>query len=180
MAAERTVVLGVTASIAIYKACDLVRSLRKAGVRVLVVMTPEAEKLIRPVVFQSLSGNKVYGAMFDEPEGWEIGHVALAEAAQLVLVAPATAHILAKVRAGLCDDLVSCVICATKAPVVFCPAMNEHMYRNKIVQRNIRELRSLGYHFVNPKEGLLACGKTGTGCLADIETIVKAVKAYCG
>jgi len=111
----REVILGVTASIAIYKACEIVRRLRKEDFRVNVVMTREAEELIKPVVFQSLSGNKVFRGLFSEPEAWEIEHVALAEKAGLVLVAPATANIIAKAAAGICDDLLTCVICATRA-----------------------------------------------------------------
>jgi phosphopantothenoylcysteine decarboxylase/phosphopantothenate--cysteine ligase len=170
------IVLGVTASIAIYKACELVRGLRKAGFSVTVAMTQEAEELIRPIVFQGLSGNKVYRGLFDSPESWEIEHVALADKADLVLVAPATANIIAKVSAGICDDLLSCVICAAKAPVLFAPAMNEGMYLNKITQGNILRLKGLGYKFVEPRKGTLACGKEGMGCLAAVEEIVAAVK----
>jgi len=171
----KNIILGVTASIAIYKACDLVRRLRDAGYSVTVVMTREAEELIKPIVFQSLSGNKVYTGMFSDPEEWEIEHVSLADKADLVLIAPATANIIAKVAAGICDDLLTCVISATKAPVMFAPAMNTNMYKNKINQKNIKELKSLGYRFVEPREGKLACGKSGIGCLAEVEVIVKEV-----
>lgn len=173
---SKEIILGVTASIAIYKACELVRGLRKAGFSVTVAMTQEAEELIRPIVFQGLSGNKVYRGLFDSPESWEIEHVALADKADLVLVAPATANIIAKVSAGICDDLLSCVICAAKAPVLFAPAMNEGMYLNKITQGNILRLKGLGYKFVEPRKGTLACGKEGMGCLAAVEEIVAAVK----
>ena len=141
-----------------------------------VVMTGEAQELIRPIVFQSLSGNRVYQGLFTDPQSWEIEHVSLAEAADLVLVAPATANIIAKIACGICDDLLTCIICATKAPVVICPAMNERMYKNKITQENIRRLKSFGYQFIESQRGRLACGKLGVGCLADIETIVKEAK----
>jgi phosphopantothenoylcysteine decarboxylase/phosphopantothenate--cysteine ligase len=173
---KANILLGVAASIAIYKACELVRRLRKEGFSVNVAMTSEAEELIRPVVFQSLSGNKVYCGLFDAPESWEIGHISLAEKADLVLLAPATANIIAKISAGICDDLLTCVVCATKAPVLFAPAMNEGMYLNKITQENIRKLKGLGYRFVEPRKGTLACGKEGIGCLAEIEAIIREVK----
>ena len=176
MAREKKIILGVTASIAIYKACEIVRRLRDEAFSVSVVMTAEAEELIRPVVFSSLSGNKVYRGLFEEPEAWEIEHVALADKADLVLIAPATANIIGKIASGVCDDLLTCVVCATGAPVLIAPAMNENMYKNKITQGNIRKLESLGYKFIEPKVGRLACGKTGIGCLADVETIVKEVK----
>ncbi|MEW6100957.1 MAG: flavoprotein [Candidatus Omnitrophota bacterium] len=176
MAGKKEVILGVTASIAAYKACDLVRRLKDAHFSVTVVMTAEAEELIKPVVFASLSGNKVYRGLFQEPDAWEIEHVSLAGRADIILVAPATANIIAKIASGICDDLLTCTICATKAPVLICPAMNENMYKNKITQENMRKLKSLGYKFVEPKEGSLACGKTGIGCLAEVEDIVKGVK----
>ncbi|MFH1413626.1 MAG: flavoprotein [Candidatus Omnitrophota bacterium] len=178
MAKGKNIILGVTASIAIYKACEIMRRLQDAGCSVTVVETHEAGELIRPIVFQSLCGNKVYQDLFESPEAWGVEHVSLAEEADLVLVAPATANIIGKVASGICDDLLTCVICATKAPVLICPAMNENMYRNKIVQDNITKLKSLKYRFVEPKKGKLACGKTGIGCLAEVENIVKEVKKY--
>jgi phosphopantothenoylcysteine decarboxylase/phosphopantothenate--cysteine ligase len=175
---KKNVVLGVTASIAIYKACDIVRRLQDENIQVTVVMTPEAEELIRPIVFQSLSRNKVYRGMFEEPDVWEIEHISLAQKADLMLVAPATANIIGKIASGICDDLLTCAVCATRSPVLICPAMNENMYRNKIVQENIRKLKNSGYKFVEPKKGRLACGNAGLGCLADVENIVKEVKKY--
>ena len=176
MAKGRNVILGVSASVAIYKACEIVRKLRAEGCSVTVVMTREAEELIKPVLFQSLSGNQVYRGIFDAPESWEIEHISLADKADCVLVAPATANVIAKVAGGICDDLLTCVICATKAPVLLAPAMNENMYVNKITQGNIQKLKSLGYRFIQPRTGKLACGKTGVGCLADVEEIIKEVK----
>lgn len=180
MAKLKNIILGVTASIAIYKACDLVRRLRELGFFVTVVMTPEAEELIRPIVFQSLSGEKVYCGLFNGSAAWEIEHVSLADKADLILVAPATANIIGKIASGICDDLLTCAISASKAPVIICPAMNENMYKNKITQRNIGGLKSLGYRFIEPREGKLACGETGIGCLAEIGDIVKEVKRIVG
>lgn len=172
----KNIVLGVSAGISIYKACDLVRRLRAENFAVTVVMTPEARELINPVVFQSLSANRVYCDMFDAPQEWEIGHVSLAKNAGLVLIAPATANIIGKIASGISDDLLTCLVCATGAPVLIAPAMNEKMYLNKITQANIKKLKALGYKFVEPRRGRLACGDTGVGCLAEIEAIVKAVK----
>jgi len=176
MPRQKAIIIGVTASIAIYKACDIVRRLKEEAFSVSVVMTQEAGALISPVVFQSLSQNKVYRGLFDSPDAWEIEHVSLAEKADLVLVAPATANIIGKIASGICDDLLTCIICATKAPVLISPAMNENMYKNKITQANIGKLKALGYRFIEPKKGRLACGKIGLGCLAEVEAIVKEVK----
>ncbi len=173
MTREKNVVLGVTASIAIYKACEIVRRLRENGFCVRVVMTEEACQLIRPVVFQSLSANKVYCGMFEEPGSWEVEHISLADKAELVLIAPATANIIGKLAGGICDDLLTCAVCATRAQVLICPAMNENMYKNDIVQENIARLKKHGYRFVEPKVGNLACGRRGPGCLAEVDTIVK-------
>ncbi|MDD5465616.1 MAG: flavoprotein [Candidatus Omnitrophica bacterium] len=174
---EKNIILGVTASIAIYKACELVRMLKKCGFTVNVVMTKEAQELIKPVVFQALSGNRVYrGGIFDEQDTWEIEHISLAEKADLILIAPATANIIAKLACGICDDLLSCTVCASRARVLIAPAMNENMYKNKITQSNIAKLKSRGYKFIGPVSGMLACGAAGVGCLAETEEIVKQVK----
>jgi phosphopantothenoylcysteine decarboxylase/phosphopantothenate--cysteine ligase len=178
MTQTKQIVLGVTASIAIYKACELVRRLQDEHMNVTVVMTQEAGELIKPIVFQGLTGNRVYRGMFDEPDAWEIEHVSLAQKADLVLIAPATANIIGKISGGICDDLLTCAVCATNAPVLICPAMNETMYKNKIVQANIKKLKALGYKFVEPVKGRLACGSVGIGCLAEVGDIVKAVKRY--
>ena len=176
MQKNKQIILGVTASIALYKACEIVRRLKDEDFSVTVVMTKEAEEFIQPIVFSGLSGNKVYRGLFETPEAWDIEHVSLAEKAGLVLIAPATANIIGKIASGICDDLLTCVVCATKAPVLLCPAMNENMYKNRIVQGNIKKLKSYGYRFVEPRKGKLACGKIGIGCLAEVETVIKEVK----
>ncbi len=173
---KNNIILGVSASIAIYKACDITRRLKDEGCSVTVVQTPEATELIRPIVFESLSGNKAYHGLFEDTSSWEIEHVSLASKADLVLIAPATANIIAKICAGISDDLLTCVVLATKAPVLICPAMNEGMYLNKITQGNIAKLKKLGYRFVGPRKGELACGESGLGCLAEVEEIIKEVK----
>ena len=175
--ASKHIVLGVTASIAIYKACDLVRRLKECGWEVEVVMTQESREMIRPVVFQSLSGRPVYGGgLFDEPQAWEIEHVSLAQKADLILIAPATANIIAKLASGICDDLLSCVVCASKAKVMIAPAMNQQMYQHKITQSNIAKLKACGYKFIPPRKGVLACGAAGEGCLAQVAEIIQEVK----
>ncbi len=131
-AREKNIILGVSASIAIYKACDIVRRLREESLDVTVIQTRESEELIKPIVFQSLSGNKVYRGLFEAPDAWQIEHISLAKKADLILIAPATANIIAKIACGICDDLLTCVISASKAPVLICPAMNENMYRIKL------------------------------------------------
>jgi len=176
MAKKPSVVLGVTASIAIYKSCELIRRLQDEGCAVYVIMTKEAQEFIRPIVFGGLTGNKVYSGLFEGPDIWDTGHISLAQLADLIVIAPATANIIAKIACGICDDLLTCVVCATKAPVLIAPAMNENMFKNKITQGNISKLKSLGYKFVEPQKGRLACGKIGLGCLAEVETIIKEVK----
>ncbi|MFZ5801301.1 MAG: flavoprotein [Candidatus Omnitrophota bacterium] len=177
MSVKKEIILGVTGSIAAYKACDLTRRLQEAGFNVTIIMTREAEEFITPLTSETLSGNKVFRGMFQEArESWEVDHVYLAEKASLLLIAPATANIIAKLACGIADDLLTCTAISTKAPVVICPAMNEAMYKNKIVQENIRKLKSSGYKFIEPIKGRLACGKTGVGCLASIEDIVGEVK----
>jgi len=178
MAEKKNIILGVTASIAIYKSCEIIRQLQEKGLSVTVVMTAEAEELIRPVVFRSLTRNKVYTGMFQEPQAWEIEHISLAKKADLVLVAPATANIIGKIANGICDDLLTCVVMATSAPVLLAPAMNANMFRNKILQDNLNKLKAAGYKIIAPVEGKLACGDRGIGCLAPVEAIVKEVKRY--
>ncbi|MCM8757709.1 MAG: hypothetical protein NC900_00265 [Candidatus Omnitrophica bacterium] len=172
---KKEIILGVTASIAIYKACELIRRLREIGFNVTVVMTKEAKRLILPLLFENLSGNRVYSELFKKDD-FDIKHISLAERADLVLIAPATANIIGKIASGIADDLLSCIILATRAKVIFCPAMDENMYNNKVVQENIRKLKSYGYKFIGPEKGKLASGKIGRGRLADLDNIIKEVK----
>ncbi len=174
---KRHILVGVTGSIACYKALDIIRGLRRLGVSCEVVLTKEAEEFIRPILFQSISGNKVISSsLFRVPEEWDAAHISLAEKADLVLVAPATANIIAKVSSGMCDDMLTCAICATKAPVLFAPAMNTNMYKNKIVQENIQRLKKTGYHFTGPIKGRLTCGTEGLGHIQDTEVIIKEAR----
>lgn len=167
-----TVVLGVTGGIAAYKALDVVSRLKKKNIDVHVIMTKSATKFVTPLSFQSLSQNYVTTDMFAEPKSFEIKHISLAERADVFLIAPASANIIGKIANGIADDMLSTTVMATKAPVLIAPAMNTNMYNNFIVQKNISFLKSLGYHFIEPQSGRLACGSVGKGKLAETESIV--------
>lgn len=177
MLKNKRVLLGVTGGIAAYKAAELTRCLVKKGAEVKVVMTRNAMEFITPLTMQTLSGNPVYTEMFSLVERSEIGHIALAEYADIVIVAPATANVIGKVAAGIADDLLTTTLMATKAPVLMCPAMNTNMYSNEIVRSNIVKLAYEGYHFVEPSSGELACGTYGSGRLAEIEDIVEEAES---
>lgn len=173
---SKCVVIGVTGGIAVYKALDVISALRKKDIEVHVIMTESATKFVNPLTFQSISQNMVVTDMFAEPKAWEIQHISLAQKADLMLIAPATANIIGKVANGIADDMLSTTImAASKAKVIFAPAMNTNMYQNKIVQNNIEKLKNFGYDFIEPASGRLACGDVGIGKLADINTIVEKV-----
>lgn len=171
----KTVVIGVTGGIAVYKILDVISTLRKRNIDVHVIMSKSAVEFVTPLSFQSLSQNMVTVDMFAEPKAWEIQHISLAKKADLFLVAPATANIIGKVANGIADDMISTTIMATKAPVVFAPAMNTNMYENQIVQNNISKLKGYGYKFIEPASGRLACGDIGRGKLADTKVISDTV-----
>lgn len=172
---KKTILLGITGSIAAYKACELVNNLKKKGFDIICIMTREAEKFITPLTLETLSGNKVYTDMFELPKKREIYHVSLAQKAALTVICPATANIISKLACGLCDDLLTCTIISSKSPVLIAPAMNDNMYKNKITQKNIAELKKAGYKFVDPVVGNLACGHKGVGHIADINYISKTI-----
>lgn len=169
------IVLGVTGGIAAYKACDIVSRLKKLGANVDVIMTKSATEMVGPHTFQALSQNPVILDTFSTPRYWDIEHISLAQKADILLVAPATANIIGKVASGISDDMLSTTIMASTAKVVFAPAMNTKMYENKIVQENIEKLASLGYKFIEPASGRLACGDVGKGKLADVDEIIKFI-----
>lgn len=170
------IVVGVTGGIAAYKAAEITSRLRQLGADVQVVMTRSATEFVAPLTFRTLSGNPVLTGMFTEPVVWETPHIALAERADAILIAPATANIIGKIASGIADDLLTAVVMATKAPVLLAPAMNSGMYTNPILQQNLNRLRELGYHVVEPDEGFLACGSTGKGRLPDPEVIIQALR----
>ncbi len=175
MAKRKTIILGVTGSIAAFKSAEIVRGLVAAGCDVRVVMTKEAEHFVTPLTLQMLSNNKVCRDMFEVQDVWDVEHVSLAESADCVLIAPATANVIAKIAAGISDDLLTCLVLATKAPVVLAPAMNDAMYENALTQANIGRLKKLGYTFVGPGKGRLACGRDAVGRMCDPEEIVRTV-----
>ena len=168
------VVVGVTGSIAAYKACELVRLLVKRGDEVHVVMTEHARAFVTPLTFQTLSRNPVECNLFEDPQDWKPEHISLAAAADLVVVAPATANILAKMAHGIADDLLSSTLIATKAQVVVAPAMNDGMWTNPATQANVSALVARGVRVVQPGTGELACGTSGTGRMAEPPEILSA------
>jgi len=172
----KKIVLGVTGGIAAYKAAELLRELVRAGSEVYVVMTKAAQAFVTPLTFQTLSGNQVTTELFSLIEESEIGHISLADRADVLVIAPATANIIGKINAGISDDLLTTVVMATRAPVLLAPAMNVHMWENPICQENIQRLRSRGYHFVDPETGELACGYEGKGRLAEVPAIVEEIR----
>jgi phosphopantothenoylcysteine decarboxylase/phosphopantothenate--cysteine ligase len=174
MAASK-LILGVTGSIAAYKALELLRLLQDEGYDVWVVMTEHAQKFVSALSFESLTHHPVFTRLFYEHEIYPV-HIELTKDLQVLLVAPATANIIAKVRAGIADDLLSTLILSTTAPVIFVPAMNTNMWGSKITQRNIAELKSLGYHFIEPEEGRLACEAIGKGRFPEPKRIVEELR----
>ncbi|WP_418223686.1 bifunctional phosphopantothenoylcysteine decarboxylase/phosphopantothenate--cysteine ligase CoaBC [Clostridium isatidis] len=172
---KKCVCVGVTGGIAAYKALEVVSKLKKHNIDVNVIMTNSATKFVRPLSFQSLSQNMVVTDMFAEPKAFEIQHISLAKKADIFLIVPATANIIGKIANGIADDMLSTTIMATKSKVIFAPAMNTNMFQNKIVQDNIKKLEGYGYKFIQPTSGRLACGDTGEGKLADVDTIVNKV-----
>jgi phosphopantothenoylcysteine decarboxylase/phosphopantothenate--cysteine ligase len=173
----KKIILGVTGGIAAYKTAELVRELVRAGAEVYVIMTRAAQAFITPLTFQTLSGNKVTTELFSLIEESEIGHISLADRAEVLVIAPATANIIGKMAAGIADDMLTTIIMATRAPLLLAPAMNVHMWENPLCQENIRKLRSRGYHFIDPQVGELACGYEGKGRLAEIPAIVEKIRA---
>jgi phosphopantothenoylcysteine decarboxylase/phosphopantothenate--cysteine ligase len=177
MLKDKQVILGVTGGIAAYKAVELLRLLTKAGADVHVIMTRSAQEFIAPLTFQTLSANPVHTELFNLIAEREIGHIALADRADLCVVAPATANVIGKIAAGIADDMLTTTIMATKAPVLIAPAMNVNMFTNPIYRDNEDKLRHYGYLFVPPETGTLACGWEGEGKLAAPESIFEAAVA---
>jgi len=176
---KKNIIISVCGSIAAYKSCEIVREFKKKGWDVKIIITEEGEKFITPLTFEIFSQNPVYTSMF-EKESYKENHISLSEFADIILVAPATANIIGKIASGICNDLLSCTIFAFKGPVIFAPAMNENMWKNKIVQENVKKLKKMGYIFVGPETGTLATGKKGIGHLADIKRIVEKVEEVIG
>ncbi len=172
---DKEIIVAVCGGIAAYKVADVVSKLVQAGAGVTVVMTAEAQKFITPLTFEALSGRPVRTSTFDLVETSDPQHIGLTERADLMLVAPATNNIIAKVAHGLCDDLVSLMICAAACPVVFAPAMNNRMWEHPIAKENVAKLRGIGYGFIGPDDGWLACRNVGPGRLSEPANIVAEV-----
>jgi phosphopantothenoylcysteine decarboxylase / phosphopantothenate---cysteine ligase len=177
MLADKKIVLGVTGGIAAYKAAELIRELVRAGARVYVIMTRSAREFVTPLTFQTLSGNPVSTELFSLIEESEIGHISLADRADILVIAPATANIIGKIAGGIADDMLSTVVLATKAPVLLAPAMNVHMWENPTCRENIQKLRARGYRFIDPEAGELACGYEGKGRLAEVSAITEEIRS---
>ncbi len=173
---KKTVLLGVSGSIAAYKAADLTSKLVKAGHDVFVIMTAHATEFVAPLTFQTLSRNAVTTGIFDEKESWHPGHIALADRADLLLIAPATANVLAKLANGIADDALSSIALASRAPLLIAPAMNGKMWLHPATQQNVATLTARGAEFIGPEEGVLACGYEGIGRLWNIDGIMDAAQ----
>jgi len=175
MLSNKTIVLGITGSIAAYKAAAIASQLTQAGAKVNVIMTKEAIQFISPVTFRAITSRPVVTEMFDLASEFSIGHVSLAKAADIVVIAPATANIIAKLAAGIADDMLCCTVLATKAPVLIAPAMETNMYNNPVTQDNLSKLKARDFVIIAPATGWLASGKEGPGRLADINDIISGI-----
>ena len=171
------VVLGVTGGIAAYKSAAIVSRLRKSGIQVHVIMTENATRFVAPLTFETLSNHPVVTDTFARPETWEVEHIALAKRAEVFVIAPATANIIAKLAHGLADDMLSTTALATKAPLLIAPAMNTGMWTAEATQKNVQLLRDRGVQFIGPEGGFLACGDTGAGRMSEPEAIADAILA---
>ena len=177
---RKTVLHILTGSIAAYRAGDLIQDLREEGARVVCVMTPSAKQFVTPLVLRALSGERVYDDFFALDTPYDVLHTSLAEEADIILVAPASADFMAKLAGGFADDLASCIILAARRPVIIVPAMNDQMYQHPMTQENIRKLKSIGCRFVEPVEGRLVCGKEAIGHISDSHSIIRAVRSCLG
>ena len=175
----REIVVGVTGGIAAYKTAGLVSALRQRGANVTVAMTDAAQKLVTPLTFEAVSGNPVATTLWPAPGTRPLDHISLSQRAELIVVAPATADFIGRVAAGIADDVVTTTVMAAAAsvPVLLAPAMNDGMWANPVVQRNLKTLAGLGYKTVGPGEGWLACGTRGVGRMAEVDEIIQAIEA---
>ena len=171
------VLLGVSGGVAAYKAVDLASKLTAAGALVDTIMTENACKFILPKSFEAVTGRAVYTSMWENPAGFQIEHISLADSADIVVVAPATANIIGKTANGICDDLLSTTLCACwQNKILFAPAMNEKMWQNPAVQKNVSTLKKTGFEIIGPEKGRLACGEEGIGRMAEVADIIKRIE----
>ncbi len=171
----RRICLGVTGCIAAYKSAELASTLVQRQAEVRVVMTESATRLVGPATFEALTGGPVYTSLWHAESSSRMQHISLADWAEVVVVAPATANIIGKTACGIADDLLSTLLITVDVPVLFAPAMNVRMWKNRIVQSNVERLRANGYRFIDPEEGFLACGAVGVGRLANPERILSVL-----
>ncbi len=174
---KKTIILGVTGGIAVYKSCEIVSRFVKLGYDVRVIMTKNATEFVSPLTFETLSKNKVVIETFDKEREFEVEHIGYARLATAFVIAPATANVIGKLAEGIADDMLTTTVMATKAPVYVCPAMNTGMYLNPVVERNILTLKERGYRFIGPIDGRLACGDVGIGKMTEPIDIVSRVDA---
>ncbi|MFC1969816.1 bifunctional phosphopantothenoylcysteine decarboxylase/phosphopantothenate--cysteine ligase CoaBC, partial [Chloroflexota bacterium] len=180
MLSNKNIVLGITGGIAAYKAAEIASQLTQAGAMVNVIMTEEAIQFISPITFRAVTGRPVVTEMFDLASEFSIEHVSLAQAADIVVIAPATANIIAKLAAGIADDMLCCTVLATRAPVVIAPAMETNMYNNAVTQDNLSKLKARNFVIIGPATGWLASGKEGLGRLADVNDIIGSIRQVLG
>ncbi len=171
----RNIILGVTGSIAAFKAAIIVSKLKSLGFDITVIMTKSSQNFIHPLTFRTLSQNKVVTDIFIDESVYDPHHVSIAHKADIIVIAPATANIIGKLASGIADDALTSTVMASNVPVIIAPAMEENMYMNPITQRNISILKEAGYKFIGPEKGRLASGRTGVGRLADVELIIQAI-----
>jgi phosphopantothenoylcysteine decarboxylase/phosphopantothenate--cysteine ligase len=176
----RTIVLGITGGIAAYKAVDLASKLTQAGAKVETVMTEAAQKLVTPLTLRNITHRQVVTDMFEMASEYSVEHIALAEAADAVIIAPATANTIARLAAGIADNMLGCIVLATKAPVIIAPSMNDIMYRNAVTQENIGKLKARGFTVIEPEYGRLASGKMGKGRLPETSKLIEAIERALG
>lgn len=172
---HKKIICGVSGSISAYKVCDWVRSLQRDGADVQVVMTESGARFVSPLTFAALTGNKVFGGMFEAAEAETIPHINLARSADLILIAPATAQTIARLANGLADDLLATIVLASEAKIVVCPAMNSKMYQHAATQENLRIIREFGYQVIEPESGSMACGEEGPGRLPQWHHVRQAI-----
>jgi phosphopantothenoylcysteine decarboxylase/phosphopantothenate--cysteine ligase len=180
MLKDKTIVLGITGGIAAYKAADLASKLTQAGARVETVMTGAAQKMITPLTLRNITRRPVVTDMFELASEYSVEHIALAEAADAVIIAPATANTIARLAAGIADNMLGCIVLATKAPVIIAPSMNDVMYRNAVTQENIGKLKARGFTVIEPEYGRLASGKMGKGRLPETSNLIEAIARALG
>jgi phosphopantothenoylcysteine decarboxylase/phosphopantothenate--cysteine ligase len=180
MLKDKTIVLGITGGIAAYKAADLASKLTQAGAKVETVMTEAATKFITPLTLRNITRRPVVTDMFELASEYSVEHVALAEAADVIVIAPATANTIARLAAGIADDMLGTIVLATEAPVIVAPAMNDNMYRNSVTQKNVEKLKARGFTFIEPELGRLASGKIGKGRLPETATIIGVIERVLG